>query len=92
MEKIAVIGAGLIGSAWATVFARAGHSVVLYDVNPEVMASALDAINDDLAKLYVAGLITEQPETVLQRITTAPTLEQAVRGAGLVQENVRETV
>jgi L-gulonate 3-dehydrogenase len=29
---------------------------------------------------------------VLQRITTAPTLEQAVRGAGLVQENVRETV
>jgi L-gulonate 3-dehydrogenase len=92
MEKIAVIGAGLIGSAWATVFARAGYSVVLHDVNPEVMTSALIAINANLAKLYVAGLITEQPETVLQRITTAPTLEQAVRGAGLVQENVRETV
>lgn len=92
MEKIAVIGAGLIGSAWATVFARAGYSVVLHDVNPEVMTSALVAINANLAKLYVAGLITEQPETVLQRITTAPTLEQAVRGAGLVQENVRETV
>jgi L-gulonate 3-dehydrogenase len=92
MEKIAVIGAGLIGSAWATVFARAGYSVVLHDVNPEVTTSALIAINANLAKLYVAGLITEQPETVLQRITTAPTLEQAVRGAGLVQENVRETV
>lgn len=92
MEKIAVIGAGLIGSAWATVFARAGYSVVLHDVNPEVMTSALIAINANLAKLYVAGLITEQPETVLQRITTAPTLEQAVQGAGLVQENVRETV
>lgn len=92
MEKIAVIGAGLIGSAWATVFARAGYSVVLHDVNPEVMTSALIAINANLAKLYVAGLIMEQPETVLQRITTAPTLEQAVRGAGLVQENVRETV
>lgn len=92
MEKIAVIGAGLIGSAWATVFARAGHSVVLYDLNPEVMASAFGAIKDDLTKLHVAGLITEQPDAVLRRITSAPTLEQAVRGAGLVQENVRETV
>ena len=26
MEKIAIIGAGLIGRAWAMVFARAGHA------------------------------------------------------------------
>ncbi|MGH8731551.1 MAG: 3-hydroxyacyl-CoA dehydrogenase NAD-binding domain-containing protein, partial [Burkholderiales bacterium] len=31
MEKVAIIGAGLIGRAWAMVFARAGHSVKLYD-------------------------------------------------------------
>ncbi|WP_438976516.1 3-hydroxyacyl-CoA dehydrogenase NAD-binding domain-containing protein, partial [Roseicyclus sp.] len=33
MEKtpIAVIGAGLIGSAWAFGFARAGHAVTLWD-------------------------------------------------------------
>ena len=34
MEKIAIIGAGLIGRAWAMVFARAGHPVKLYDADP----------------------------------------------------------
>jgi 3-hydroxyacyl-CoA dehydrogenase len=29
MEKIAVIGSGLIGRAWAIVFARAGHPVLM---------------------------------------------------------------
>jgi L-gulonate 3-dehydrogenase len=92
MEKIAVIGAGLIGCAWASVFARAGHPVVLHDANPDAIASAFDAISANLARLHDAGLITEPPATVLQRITSAATLEEAVRGAGLVQENVRETV
>ena len=31
MEQIAIIGAGLIGRAWAMVFARAGHSVRIWD-------------------------------------------------------------
>jgi 3-hydroxyacyl-CoA dehydrogenase len=92
MEKIAVIGAGLIGCAWASVFARAGHPVVLHDANPEAIASAFDAISANLVRLQDAGLIKEPPATVLQRITSAATLEEAVRGAGLVQENVRETV
>ena len=30
-DKIAIVGAGLVGSAWAIVFARAGHRVALYD-------------------------------------------------------------
>lgn len=92
MERIAVIGAGLIGCAWATVFARAGQSVVLHDMSAEAMAGALEVIGAQLANLHAAGLVTEAPETVRQRITTAPTLEQALSGATFVQENVRETV
>ena len=34
MEKIAIIGCGLIGRAWAMVFARSGHQVTLYDNLP----------------------------------------------------------
>ena len=30
-DKIAIVGTGLVGSAWAIVFARAGHRVALYD-------------------------------------------------------------
>ena len=36
MAKVAVIGAGLIGRAWAMVFARAGREVALYDAVPGV--------------------------------------------------------
>jgi 2-dehydropantoate 2-reductase len=39
MQKIAVIGAGAIGRAWAIVFARAGHPVVLVDVAAEHVAA-----------------------------------------------------
>src|SRR5437868_6057986 len=92
MEKIAIVGAGLIGCAWATVFARAGHPVALYDASPEALRSAPYSIGATLAGLDKGGLIAEEPETVLQRVTTAPTLEQAVQGAVLVQENIRETV
>ncbi|HEY8012719.1 MAG TPA: 3-hydroxyacyl-CoA dehydrogenase NAD-binding domain-containing protein, partial [Dongiaceae bacterium] len=31
MTKVAVVGAGLIGRAWAICFARAGHEVALTD-------------------------------------------------------------
>ena len=41
MEKIAVIGSGLIGRAWATVFARAGHDVKLYDNAPGAVEKAM---------------------------------------------------
>jgi 3-hydroxyacyl-CoA dehydrogenase len=92
MEKIAIVGAGLIGCAWATVFARAGHPVALYDISTAALASARDSIGATLDGLYKGGLITEQPETVLQRITTTTALAEALQGAALVQENVRETV
>ena len=34
-EPIGIVGAGLIGRAWAIVFARAGCSVAMYDSAPD---------------------------------------------------------
>lgn len=92
MENIAIIGAGLIGSAWSTVFARAGIPVTLYDVNRDALPAALAAIESNLVKLHAAGLIGEAPADALARVSTATTLEGALKGASFVQENVRETV
>ena len=92
MEKIAVVGAGLIGCAWATVFARAGHSVALYDVSDVALASAPATILAGLADAYKHGLITESPEIVQQRVSLAGSLQAVLDGAVHVQENVRETV
>jgi L-gulonate 3-dehydrogenase len=91
MEKIAIVGTGLIGCAWAAVFARAGHPVALYDTSPAALAGATALIRSTLAELYTGGLITEPPDAVLARVSTAASLAEVVQGAALVQENVRET-
>ncbi len=91
MEHIAVIGAGKIGRAWAIVFARAGHPVVLYDTSPEAVAAAHDGIRQSLVDLRRFGLI-DDPTEIARRVKTASTLEEAVRDADYVQENTLETL
>ena len=38
---IAIVGAGLVGSGWALVFARAGYTVRAYDPSEEVRGRIL---------------------------------------------------
>jgi L-gulonate 3-dehydrogenase len=92
MEKIAVIGAGLIGRSWAIVFARAGRQVSLHDSDPASLTANLAALDGSLADLHAAGLLAEPPATVRTRIEVAGSLDQALAGADYVQENVLETV
>ncbi|MFW7341953.1 3-hydroxyacyl-CoA dehydrogenase [Pollutimonas sp. H1-120] len=92
MEKIAIIGAGLIGCAWASVFSRAGHPVALYDAQASALEAALPAIQTSLASQRDAGLISEDPKQIMQRVSVNADLKEALRGASLVQENIRETV
>ena len=87
MDKIAVVGGGLIGRAWSMVFARSGFKVSLYDQSQEAASNALGFIAARLPELHAAGLIKDTPEEVLARISLAPTLEAALDGAIYVQEN-----
>lgn len=91
-ERIAIVGAGLIGRAWAIVFARAGCPVAIYDAAPEALAACRQLLRENIEDLAQHGLIAEPPERVLARITPVATLAAAVEGAELVQENVRETL
>jgi 3-hydroxyacyl-CoA dehydrogenase len=90
MEKIAIIGSGLIGRAWAMVFARAGHPVKIYDNMPGAVDKALILIESGLSELRNAGLISEDPAVVMQRVSGSATLAEAVRDANYVQENTAE--
>jgi len=90
MEKIAIIGAGLIGRAWAAVFARAGHTVTLYDADPDAVPKAIGLIESGLRELREFGLISETPEVVVKRVSAASTIEEAVEDADYVQENTAE--
>ena len=91
-ERIAIVGAGLIGRAWAIVFARAGCSVAIHDAAPQALAGCEKLLHENISDLAQHGLISEAPSVVLARISTVATLAAALDGAALVQENVRETV
>jgi len=92
MTKIAVIGAGLIGRAWAIVFARAGFDVTLWDQFPQQTTVALGFIADRLPELRQAGLLHDAPDAVLARIKPKHSLWEAVRDAAHIQENGPERV
>ena len=91
-ESIGVVGAGLIGRAWAIVFARAGCRVAIYDADPVALQACQTLLHDNVSDLVEHGLISETPDAVVARIRPVDTLAEAVRGAALVQENVRETL
>lgn len=91
MEKIGLVGAGMIGRAWAIAFARGGCSVALWDGSAPAVTEALAAIEARLGELHAAGLI-EDPGAALARIAPVDTLADAVQGAAYVQENLPEDV
>src|SRR3546814_3492128 len=87
-ERVAVVGAGLVGAGWAIVFARAGQSVSIYDAQPAIRASVMDWIRDSLNEMERCGLTRDVP-SILARITVSDSLEDAVAEADYVQESVR---
>jgi L-gulonate 3-dehydrogenase len=92
MTNVAVIGAGLIGRAWSIVFARAGFQVALWDQFPLQVTQALAFIADRLPELRAAGLLGDEPDTVLARIRPMQSMCEAVRDAEYIQENGPERV
>lgn len=92
MGKIAIVGAGLIGRAWAIVFARSGLEVAMWDPVAGAGDAARGFIAERLPELHELGLIADQPAAVLARVSIAPTLAEAVQGAVHVQENGPERV
>jgi L-gulonate 3-dehydrogenase len=92
MEKIAIVGSGLIGRSWAIVFARAGHPVSLFDAAPGVTTRALPLIRQAVTELRRFGLVTETEDAVMARIGECATLADAVGDADYVQESTAENL
>lgn len=89
-EKIAIVGAGLIGRAWAIVFARAGHPVTMYDNDPAATQRSHATILESLGDLQDAGLLDDTPAAIHARIRPATDLADALAGVDYVQENALE--
>ena len=92
MEKIAIVGAGLVGRAWAIVFARAGYPVMLYDTNPDTVVRSLETVESSLKDLAEFGLIAETPSVIRARMSIAKSLEEVLADAEYAQESTLENV
>jgi 3-hydroxybutyryl-CoA dehydrogenase len=88
--RLAVIGAGLMGSGIAQVAAQAGWDVTMRDVDEPALARGRDAVRDSLGRMVAKGKLTdEQAGTALSRITTTTELDAAA-DADIVVEAVFE--
>lgn len=92
IENVVVIGAGLVGASWAIVFARAGKTVVLHDLEQVRLDSAKVRINDNLVALTEIGLLSEPIAAIEARIKYQASLADALASAEYVQECIIETL
>ena len=92
MIKIALVGMGLVGRAWAISFARAGHDVLLWDEKPDAVDEALRFADEILPDLAANELLGDAPAAVRARMRRAATLEEALDGVSHVQESTPEDV
>ncbi|MFC4770271.1 3-hydroxyacyl-CoA dehydrogenase [Effusibacillus consociatus] len=91
MQKITVIGSGVMGQGIAYAAAVGGFQVTLHDVKQDAMERALKSIAHDLQKGIEKGkLIQEEADAALKRIRLSDNLAAAAMDADLVIEAVLE--
>jgi len=68
IEKVLIVGSGLMGAGIAQVCARVGIQIFLTDVSQEILDQALKNIAWSLGKFIEKGKVTESLETIMRRI------------------------
>ena len=90
-SKVALIGAGFVGSGWAIVFARSGYSVNVFDEDKSKRSTFIKTVEDCLVDLESNGLIKEG-SNIIDKIKVSSSLEETVLGVSYVQESIFEEV
>jgi 3-hydroxybutyryl-CoA dehydrogenase len=92
-ERIAVIGAGMMGQACSQAFATAGYEVRLQSLDDELFRGVRERIRRDLEFLAERGLgSADEVELTLSLITTNTRLDEALDGADFVLECIFENL
>lgn len=91
INKITVLGSGIMGHGIAQISAMAGFEVTLRDVDTKFLDSAMSKIKWSLDKLVEKQKITQaDSEAIYRRIHPVVDLKQALSGADLLIEAVPE--
>ncbi|MDX2501391.1 MAG: 3-hydroxyacyl-CoA dehydrogenase family protein [Deltaproteobacteria bacterium] len=68
IQKVLVVGSGLMGSGIAQVCAQAGIQVFLHDVSKEALTKAIKAIDWSVGKFVEKGKLSETKDSIMARI------------------------
>ncbi|MGO9599077.1 MAG: 3-hydroxyacyl-CoA dehydrogenase family protein [Isosphaeraceae bacterium] len=91
IERIAVVGAGLMGHGIAQDFALAGYQVRLHDLSDDRLGSALSGIRANLQNLVSLELLEQaRIEPAMAAISVSTDLDRTVSGTELVIEAIVE--
>jgi enoyl-CoA hydratase / 3-hydroxyacyl-CoA dehydrogenase len=91
VNKIAILGAGVMGHGIAQVAAAAGYTVAVRDIKQEFLDNGLAGINKSLDRLVKRERLTsEGKEEILSKVTFTLDLKEAVGDAQLVIEAIPE--
>ena len=88
--RVAVIGAGTMGSGIAQVCAAAGYDVTVRDLDDAMLERATATVRSSLDRLVSKAKITaEERDRIIAAIHTTRVFDDAVRDADLVGLDVR---
>ncbi|UMA67091.1 3-hydroxyacyl-CoA dehydrogenase NAD-binding domain-containing protein (plasmid) [Roseivivax marinus] len=92
IRRVAVIGTGLIGSAWATLFLARGLEVVAVDPRENAGDTLRETVSRMSEALAEAGLLDESRRPDPSAITVVEAPGPALAGCGFIQENAPERI
>ena len=91
IQKVMVIGSGLMGSGIAQVCAQEGIQVYLHDVAKEASEKAIKIINWSVGKFVEKGKLSEDRDTIMARIRLITNMKDG-KEADLAIEAVFENI
>lgn len=93
IDRVGLLGAGMVGHGLALHFAKAGYRVRLYSRTQQTLDKAIENIRSNLPMLLQAqGSGQDEIEKVMGRIETTLDIGEAIDGAPIVIESVAEDV
>ena len=90
IEKVGVVGCGLMGAGIAQVSAAAGFFTVVREVSPELVDKGLKSIDKNLARLVEKGTIKDTAKTEIRGRLKGTTVIEDLRDCDLVIEAIIE--
>src|SRR5271166_5818610 len=90
IEKVGVVGCGLMGAGIAQVCAAAGFTTVVREVAPELVEKGLKGIDKNLARLVEKGTITEAAKSEVRGRLKGVTSLDELKDCDLIVEAIIE--